>query len=246
MNGSEGHLYKKKIKPEVAVYLDEKYPGFFEKVLRLAESLVVFSGETTADGAPDGSTLVCADLADRPDFDGNQVVLLSGDLDSQARDISGATTGGTVIPYPTFGGQIAAGTEFAIVAIRSATDELAALAAKLAGETPTTGSTIADWNTAESDVVAVGAADARYKLHSLILGIHNLAGTIITVRLYTEVNGSERKVYEQTFDATTDPPGLWIVNGTVGIHEVLRVTLESNNAADNGQAVDYDYMLEAM
>jgi len=26
----------------------------------------------------------------------------------------------------------------------------------------------------------------------------------------------------------------------------LRVTLQSNNAADNSQAVDYDYMLEAM
>jgi hypothetical protein len=60
------------------------------------------------------------------------------------------------------------------------------------------------------------------------------------------VNGIERKVYEQVFDATTDPPGLWIVNGTVGIHEVLRVTLQSNDAADNGTAVDYDYMLEAM
>jgi hypothetical protein len=60
------------------------------------------------------------------------------------------------------------------------------------------------------------------------------------------VNGGERKVYEQSFDATADPPGLWIVNGTVGIHEVVRVTLESNNAADNGQSVHYDYLLEAM
>ena len=60
------------------------------------------------------------------------------------------------------------------------------------------------------------------------------------------VNGIERKVYEQTFNAATDPPGLWIVNGTVGIHEAIRVTLQSNDAADNGKAVDYDYLLEAM
>jgi len=61
-----------------------------------------------------------------------------------------------------------------------------------------------------------------------------------------KVKGTERKVYEQAFNAATDPPGLWIVNGTVAIHEALRVTLQSNEAADNGQAVDYDFMLEAM
>jgi hypothetical protein len=124
-------------------------------------------------------------------------------------------------------------------AIKSQTD-------KLAGSTPITGFAVQNWQTAESDVVSIGADDTRYKLHSLLLSIHNLVGTVITVRLYTQVNGTERKVYEQTFDASTDPPGLWIVNGAVGIHEVLRVTLQSNNAADDGKAVDYDYMLEAM
>jgi len=117
---------------------------------------------------------------------------------------------------------------------------------KLAGEIPVPGSTIANWNMAESDVVSIGANNVRYKLHSLLLSIANLVGTAITVRLYMQVNGTERKVYEQAFDATADPPGLWIVNGTVGVHEVLRVTLQSNNAADDGKAVDYDYMLEAM
>ena len=60
------------------------------------------------------------------------------------------------------------------------------------------------------------------------------------------VKGAERKVYQQSFNAVSDPPGLWLVNGTVGIHEALRVTLQSNDAADNGKAVDYDYLLEAM
>ena len=124
-------------------------------------------------------------------------------------------------------------------AIRSQTEKLAGLA-------PVSGSVVRDWQTAESEVVSIGASDTKYKLHSLLLSMHNLVGTAIAVRLYVPVNGVERKVYEQTFDAATDPPGLWIVNGTVGIHEVLRVTLQSNDAADNGKSVDYDYMLELM
>ncbi len=61
-----------------------------------------------------------------------------------------------------------------------------------------------------------------------------------------DINGEEQKVYEQSFDASADPPGLWIVNGTVAIHEALKVTLQSNEAADNGQTVDYDCLLETM
>lgn len=124
-------------------------------------------------------------------------------------------------------------------AIKSQTD-------KLAGLPPASGSTAQDWQVAESDVVLIGSADAKHKVHSLLISIHNLVGTAITVRLYLPINGVERKVYEQVFDATSDPPGLWIINGTVGIHNTLRVTLQSNNADDNGKAVDYDYMLEVM
>lgn len=129
--------------------------------------------------------------------------------------------------------------EAAAYAIKASTD-------KLAGETPGTGSATADWQAAEADVVVIGAAETKYKVHSLALSIHNLVGAAVTVRLYMEVNGVERTVYEQAFNAATDPPGLWIVNGTVGIHEALRLTLQSNDAADNGQEVDYDYVLEAM
>ena len=119
------------------------------------------------------------------------------------------------------------------------------LVEKSEGTNPVTGSTTADWQTAESDVVTIGASGTRYKVHSLLLSIHNLAGNI-TVRMYMAVNGTERKVYEQAFNAAASIPGLWIINGTLGIHEALRVTIQSDNAADNGQAVDYDYMLEAM
>lgn len=117
---------------------------------------------------------------------------------------------------------------------------------KLAGLSPVTEPVSADWQTAEADVVSIGTTDIRYKLHSLLLSIHNLVGTVITVKLYMKVKGVERKVYEQAFNAATDPPGLWLVNGTVGIQDVLRVTLQSNDAADNGKTVDYDYLVEIM
>ena len=213
------------------------------------ESLVVYRGETTAPGAVDGSTLVCSELTSKPDYNGNLVVIKSGDYIGQSRQINGVTTGGTATADTPFGGQIVTGVKFAVLSIRLGSVVLAALEAKmdkLAGETPVIGSATDDWQTAESDVVSLGSDDTKYKLHSLLLSIHNLVGTAVTVRLYIQVNGTERKVYEQAFDTTTDPPGLWIVNGTVGIHEVLRVTLQSNNATDNGQAVDYDYMLEVM
>jgi hypothetical protein len=119
-------------------------------------------------------------------------------------------------------------------------------AEKLAGETPVTGSATQDWEDAESEVVSIGASDTRYKVHDLSLNISNLIGTNITIRLYKNVNGVERKVYEQVFNTNNDPPGMPIINGTWAIHDVLKVTLESNRTADNGKAVDYDYMLEAM
>jgi hypothetical protein len=117
---------------------------------------------------------------------------------------------------------------------------------KLAGIPPVTGSATQDWQTAEADVVSVGAADVNNKIHDLSLDISNLVGTIITVRLYKNVNGVSRKVYEQTFNAAADPPGLPVINGTWATHDVIRVTVQSNDAADNGKAIDYDYMLEAM
>ena len=117
---------------------------------------------------------------------------------------------------------------------------------KLAGDAPVTGSATQDWQTAEADVVSIGEAGVSNKVQDLSLNISNLVGTLIIVRLYKNINGVERKVYEQSFNAATDPPGLPIINGTWATHDVIRVSLQSDNAADNGQAVDYDFMLEAM
>ena len=117
---------------------------------------------------------------------------------------------------------------------------------KLAGAAPVTGSAAQDWQTAEADVVSIGEAGVSNKVQDLSLNISNLVGALIIVRLYKNINGVERKLYEQSFNAATDPPGLPIINGTWATHDVIRVSLQSDNASDNGQVVDYDFMLEAM
>jgi hypothetical protein len=143
---------------------------------------------------------------------------------------------------------------YGLAALKTLIDDIEAKVDKLAGEPPASGSVTGNWQsgTATSgetgaDVVTFGANDTRKKLHSVLLSIHNFAlGGKVTVKLFMQVNGVERKVYEEQFNKGTDPDGLWVVNGTVGIHEVLRVEVQSNRVADNGVALDYDYMLEAM
>jgi hypothetical protein len=130
--------------------------------------------------------------------------------------------------------------------VSQVTNNIRTLITKSEGMTPVSSSMAADWGSDEQEVVTIGAHDFKCKVQSLLISIRNLLGTSVTVRMYTVVNGEEDKVYEQSFDPSSDSPGLWIINGTVGIHEALRVTLQSDNQADNGQAVDYDYMLEAM
>jgi hypothetical protein len=139
-------------------------------------------------------------------------------------------------------------------ALKALLDAIEAKLDNLAGEAPASGSVTGNWysGTATSgqtgaDLVTFGANDTRKKLHSLLINISSVqAGAKITVRLYMQVNGTERKVYQEEFTKDTDPDGLWIVNGTVGIHEVLRVEAMSNKSADNGASIGYDYMLEAM
>ena len=135
---------------------------------------------------------------------------------------------------------ILAAVDTEVASIKTQTD-------KLAGASPTVGSTVANYNAAEQDIVSIGANDTKNKLHSLVLNVSALtAAATITIRMYMQVNGVERKVYDQDFVVGTDPDGLWVVNGMVGIHEVLRVTAQSDNAGDDGKAIDYDYMLEVM
>ena len=147
----------------------------------------------------------------------------------------------------TKGGKVNLGPiETSLADLHAKVDSIKDQTNKLAGETPRQGALTADWQLVEANVVSIGAAGVRYKLHDLTVSIHNLVGTQIRVRLYKTVNGDERKVYDQAFDASVDTPGLPIINGSWAIHDVLRVTLQSNDPTDNGKAVDYDFMLEAM
>jgi hypothetical protein len=139
-------------------------------------------------------------------------------------------------------------------AILTVIADLQAELSRLRGEVPVSGSITTNWQSgtatsgeAGADLVTIGASNIKYKLHSLVVNISAMtAGAVIVLRLFMKVNGTERKVYQQSFTKGTDPDGLWIVNGTVGIHDILRLELQSDNAADNGKAIDYDYMLEVM
>ena len=139
-------------------------------------------------------------------------------------------------------------------ALKALIDAMEAKLSKLAGETPVTGSVTGNWYSGiatsgetGANLVTIGANDTRKKLHSLLVSIGSVgAGAKITIRLYMQINGTERKVYQEEFTQGVDPNGLWIVNGSVGIHEVLRVEAMSSKAGDNGAAIEYDYMLEAM
>jgi hypothetical protein len=352
-------------------------------------SLISYEGETTADGAPDGSTLVCSDLTTKPDFDGHWVVITSGSYSGQARDITGATTGGTVTVSEAFDGQITTGTKFVILAMKALPAEVAAIeakldhathglaalktlidavegkldgvsglaalkavvdailvdtgttledkldalalvctaarlaeldaanipsdvdtikavigaiegattlhnkltaaraalldqitaarmaeldaanlpadidtikaqTAKLAGAVPVVGASAAiNWNTsvgtsgeAGEDLVTIGADNVLYKVLSLVLNVSALtAASVITVKMFQQINGVEKKVYSEGFVRQaqvqgSEPDGLWIISGVLGIHEALRV--EVHSSTNEEVAIGYDYMLEAM
>ncbi len=95
------------------------------------DSIVVYRGRTTTDGAVDGSTLICADFTMKPDYDGNLVVIKSGAYAGQSSQINGDTTGGIVVPCTSFGGQIVSGVSFAVLGIRADTAAIAAIEGEL-------------------------------------------------------------------------------------------------------------------
>lgn len=198
-----------------------------------SRAVVVFQGETDGAGAVDGSSLICSELIGLPDFDGARVVILSGDYAGQSRVIDGTTTAGVVNPSVVFGGQIQAQVEFAVLTAGGGGAVIV----------PDSGETIAAWNAAEADVVTVGADNVNNKIHSFIIDITNCIGTI-TIRMYSQVNGVERQIYIVDASVALDGPSIWLINSTTAIHEELRITCESDNPADDGQAIAYDYMIE--
>ena len=139
-------------------------------------------------------------------------------------------------------------------------EEVAAIQAqtdKLAGQAPGESSVLANWQSgtgtsleAGADLVSIGAAGDRKKLHSLLVGIGALTvGAVITIKLFQSVNGVDTKVYPPsgtTWTVGTDPNGIWVVTGTLEIDGILRVEVQSDTAGDNGLAITYKYDLEDM
>jgi hypothetical protein len=120
--------------------------------------------------------------------------------------------------------------------------------AKLQGTTPISNSVIANWQAGEQDLVTLGAPGVRYKLHQLTVDISATGGNI-NIRMYMAVNGVQRLIFPPkpvTWAAATDSTGVVVVNGTIGIYNPIRVTCQSDNVADNGVAIAYQYFLEAM
>ncbi len=92
----------------------------------------------------------------------------------------------------------------------------------------------------------IGEDGKAYRVQSLVLGAGQLSGSKVTVALEMKVDGVVNKVYGQSFNRSPGhhPPGLWIINEAVGIHEALKVKVKSNDPDDNGKTVRYDYILE--
>ena len=68
---------------------------------------------------------------------------------------------------------------------------------KLAGADPVTDSATEDWQTAEADVVSIGAADIRNKVHDLSLNISNLVGTIIDIARQSGLTWLEAELFDK-------------------------------------------------
>ena len=116
--------------------------------------------------------------------------------------------------------------------------------------TPVSNSVVANWNTAPQIVCVIGAAKARYLVQSFIIDITGTIGNI-TLRMYISVNGVQREIFPTksgtTFNVPAgDAPGVALINGTYGIANILTITAQSDNVADNGVAIGYEYFLEAM
>lgn len=111
------------------------------------------------------------------------------------------------------------------------------------------GNVVGNWQAAETDLVTIGGNDIQNRYHSIIVDINALAGNI-TIRIYTQVNGVERRIFPVpaalTFSVAGDAPAIPVLNASWPYHEAFRITIQSDNAADNGAAVGYDCFYEAM
>lgn len=161
----------------------------------------------------------------------------------ESQPITGYSTGTGNFAAGAFSVPVAIGDEILII------HPLLLGIIKLRGEPGTNGNLVGNWNTAETTVCTIGAPNTRYKVHNLTIGIGALVGHI-TIRLYTDVNGSEQCIFPlpdtTVFTVADDQTAIPVIDTAFGIKNALRVTVQSDNPADDGAIVEYDYLLEAM
>ena len=139
-------------------------------------------------------------------------------------------------------------THLAFTDVLQVGDRIMLLHPTLEAAPPTTvdsfpGATVQNWQAAAQTVTTIGGAGVANKIHSLLLDISALQGTI-TVRLLQDINAVQQRCYQQDFTVAADGPGLWIINGSLAIYGLLWVTVQSDNALDNGQSIGWQYILE--
>ncbi len=197
--------------------------------LKSLTGLISYVGITTADGAAGGGTLVCSDLTLRPDYDGNLVVITSGDYIGQARDIDGATNLGTVTPASVFGGQIVSGTEFLVVAMRVSIAEVAEIEEKL--DLVVVPGTLTYLDAGGEQVVFATATARPWKMNSIYLDLVNLTQNT-TIRIYHQIDAVNWRIIE-TFNWTVGmDDGVYFRNLSIGTGRDLRVSVQET--ADEG------------
>ena len=118
----------------------------------------------------------------------------------------------------------------------------------------TKGSTTVNWQSgtgtsgsAGGDVVTIGTNDDGKLVDSLIVDISALtAAANINIRLYQQINGTEKCILDDDYLVGTDPQAIAVINSPIGMYEALRCELSSDNALDNAKTIPYEYTLEDM
>ncbi len=197
--------------------------------LRAVRGLISYEGVATANGAAGGGTLVCSDLTLRPDYDGNVLVITSGAFIGQARDIDGATNLGTVTAASVFGGQIVAGVEFIIVALRMSIAEVAEIEEKL--DLVTIDGTLTYLDAGGEQIVFTYVPLRETRLNTIWLDLVNLTQNC-DIRLYHQIDAVNYRVFE-TFNWTVGmDDGVYFRNVALDTGRNLQLTVQET--ADEG------------
>ena len=138
-------------------------------------------------------------------------------------------------------------------AVKTDTGNIKTSTDKLAGEAVVNSSATQNWNAAEADVVSIGTASTKKRVHTLLMSINSMtAAATITFRAYLKINGTERQINWPDGGKTisvvkgTDADGVVAISGEFVIHDALRITAQSNNPLDDGLAIPYTIITEAM